>query len=182
MNRHTRSLENWSSDSPVTLQNLLNGSPRGEPPLTYLSVFYHYRLSRARFPPHDPSLSRRHAVVWRQLPTSTFPTPALLSLSHPELHSKQCCFCHQYADLPQMIWSREEKPIQTLKKHPILCQIRNEEQREAAVLSKFSDPGLVSSGGRKSRRVLYESCRRRKETEVDLKNVPPVATIKFYLI
>ncbi|KAH9371725.1 hypothetical protein HPB48_021457 [Haemaphysalis longicornis] len=39
-------------------------------------------------------------------------------------------------------------------------------------------PGLTSPGGRRRRRYLHESCRRRKDAEVDLKMAPPVATIK----
>lgn len=63
-------------------------------------AFDPYRLSRARCPPPRSSVSRRHAVVWCQLQTSTFSSTGVLLLHYSEAHLNQRPLCHQYIDVP----------------------------------------------------------------------------------
>lgn len=65
-----RGLDGAANDSEIfTLRDRLH---------TYGDILAHYRLERAIFPPPHPSLSRSLAVIYRQLQTRSFPTPAIM--------------------------------------------------------------------------------------------------------
>ncbi|KAM7309707.1 hypothetical protein ISCGN_006700 [Ixodes scapularis] len=73
-------------------------------PYSYSTHLAELRLARQHYPPPHPSLTRRDAVIWRQLQTNTFPTPLFYSYLHPSLSPPQCPHCGDRPNLFHMVW------------------------------------------------------------------------------
>ncbi|KAG0429354.1 hypothetical protein HPB47_023759 [Ixodes persulcatus] len=73
-------------------------------PYSYSTHLAELRLARQHYPPPHPSLTRRDAVLWRQLQTNTFPTPLFYSYLHPSLSPPQCPHCGDRPNLFHMVW------------------------------------------------------------------------------
>ncbi|KAG0430398.1 hypothetical protein HPB47_022728 [Ixodes persulcatus] len=74
------------------------------PPYSYSTHLAELRLARQHYPPPHPSLTRRDAVLWRQLQTNTFPTPLFYSYLHQSLSPPQCPHCGDRPNLFHMVW------------------------------------------------------------------------------
>ncbi|KAM7312004.1 hypothetical protein ISCGN_008909 [Ixodes scapularis] len=73
-------------------------------PYSYSTQLAELRLARQHYPPPHPSLTRRDAVIWRQLQTNTFPTPLFYSYLHRSLSPPQCPHCGDRPNLFHMVW------------------------------------------------------------------------------
>lgn len=58
---------------------------------TYNEITKHYRLSRRRMAPPDPSLTREQAVVFRQMQTGSLLTPVIMKHVCPEQYEDDTC-------------------------------------------------------------------------------------------
>lgn len=98
--------------------------------LTFHDITNHYRLQRTVYPPLHRGADRQCEILWRQLQTRTFPTPAFRHLIHPAVYpSPSCIFCTQKANLDHVMWGCARHPP------PKSLNINNKEQWEAAVRS-----------------------------------------------
>lgn len=68
-------------------------------------ILEHYRLSRRRYPPPHPKLTKEEATQFRRLQTNSFPHATQLSKIHPTLFSYDCNFCSGTPNtLYHMVW------------------------------------------------------------------------------
>ncbi|KAG0412943.1 hypothetical protein HPB47_009912 [Ixodes persulcatus] len=79
-------------------------SASNQPLYSYSTHLAELRLAWQHYPPPHPSLTRRDAVLWRQLQTNTFPTPLFYSYLHPSLSPPQCPHCGDRPNLFHMVW------------------------------------------------------------------------------
>lgn len=79
---------------------------------TYHDITKHYRLSRRRMAPPDPSLTREQAVVFRQMQTGSLLTPVIMKHVCPEQYEDDTCkVCHSArATAAHLLWDCAARP------------------------------------------------------------------------
>lgn len=68
-------------------------------------ILEHYKLSRRKYPPPHPKLTREEATHLRRLQTNSFPHATQLHKMHPTLFNYECKFCCGTPNtLYHMVW------------------------------------------------------------------------------
>lgn len=85
-------------------------SPCPDTPLTPPDLLTHYRLSRRRYPPPHPRLSRLEATTLRRLQTNSYPHRTLLHKMYPTQYYATCAYCPSPGTLYHLVWECQQSP------------------------------------------------------------------------